>query len=393
MSQQEQAAFYEEQSFIVSLSSPGSLISYNIEHGFFEAVIRGYRSGFLTTNNYRQLCQCETLDDLKLSLTDTDYNGVFSGVSRLTPDIIVTSCITKYVEEWNYIRNQAVGSLATVLDFISYEYMINNISFLIISLIKGGNPETLLAKCHPLGKFPYMSSILTFENSEDGLLDLYKTFLIDTPVAKYFELYFLSVLAEGHHEGMEHIHQIFREEQIEVINDMLKKFWLEDFYAYCLALGGENGAVMGELLDFEADKRAILIMVNSFGTALNDPSRRDERQKLFASCGKLYPEAINKFQDIGDMAGLSEALSKYPYSDLFERAERDQVPIEHLLLEKEVAVNRYGFDGQSHVGCFYSFIKLKEQERRNLYWISECIQQQMLDNDHINRWVPIFGQI
>ena len=52
---------------------------------------------------------------------------------------------------------------------------------------------------------------------------------------------------------------------------------------------------MCELLEFEADKTAIRIMVNSFGHALNEPYQRDLRQKLFAGFGKLYPEGKTEF--------------------------------------------------------------------------------------------------
>ena len=33
-----------------------------------DAVVRGHRSGLLTTADYNNLCQCETLDDIKLNL-------------------------------------------------------------------------------------------------------------------------------------------------------------------------------------------------------------------------------------------------------------------------------------------------------------------------------------
>lgn len=388
--EEERLAYYEEQAFVEYRESPGSLLSFNIEHGYFEALLRGFRSAFLTELQYRQLCQCETLEDVKLSLGDSDYNGCFNNISRLTPDIIVDRCSQKFVEEFNHIHQQAVGSLATFCDFITYEYMLNNICFMISSLIKGGQPEQLLAKCDPLGRFPYMRSILTFENTDDGLVQLYSTFLIDTPVAKYFELYFQGLQASGEN-ALDHVNQIFKEEQIDIINDMLKKLWLEDFYAYTQDLGGETAAVMKELLEFEADSRAISIMINSFSTPLNEGNRRDDRQKLFASFGKLYPDGINQFASVSDANALGAVLESYSeYYEIWDRSQRDGLEIEDLLYEKEVKLNRLGFDGQSHYACFWSFVKLKEQEKRNIFWITECINQKLKDNDIINRWIPLF---
>jgi len=60
----------------------GGLASFNAEHGYIEAMLRGFRSGFLKSYEYRQLCQCETFDDFKLCLGDTDYLNVLQNTSR-----------------------------------------------------------------------------------------------------------------------------------------------------------------------------------------------------------------------------------------------------------------------------------------------------------------------
>jgi len=104
------------------------------------------------------------------------------------------------------------------------------VSFLIISLIKKGRPEELLAKCNPMGKFPKMRSVLTFENSENGLLDLCRTVLVDTPIGNYFEEYFCSNVTSDN--LAEDIHRAFSEQEISVITNTIKKLWLEDFYRY-----------------------------------------------------------------------------------------------------------------------------------------------------------------
>lgn len=38
-----------------------------------DAVVRGHRSGLLITADYNNLCQCETLDDIKLNLVSVDF--------------------------------------------------------------------------------------------------------------------------------------------------------------------------------------------------------------------------------------------------------------------------------------------------------------------------------
>lgn len=40
----------------------GGLATFNMQHGFAEAVVRGFRSGFLQDSQYHHLTQCETLE-------------------------------------------------------------------------------------------------------------------------------------------------------------------------------------------------------------------------------------------------------------------------------------------------------------------------------------------
>lgn len=341
------------------------------------------------------MCQCETLDDVKLCLGDTDYMNVLQNASKLTPEIILKKCEDKFVHEFQFLQSQAVGPLATFLDFITYEDLISNISFIITSMIKGSDPSQLLAKCLPLGRSPHLKSVMTFENvdNSDGLVELYRTVLIDTPVASYFETYFNSEVRSD--QPSREIQRVYNEIEIDIITNMLQKLWLEDFYKYCTqTIGGETGAIMKELLEFEADRRAISITINSFKTNLNEPSNRDsERKKLYCSFGTLYPEAtLFSFSKVGDEQQLAQALEPYKvFSDLLRQASdgSSNKSFEDLLYEHEVKLMRQAFDGQSHFACFYAWTTLKKQELRNVKWILSCINQQR-DAKDFNKWIKIF---
>jgi hypothetical protein len=61
--------------YITALSmasfSLGGLSTFNMQHGFVEALVRGFRSGFLLDDAYHHLSQCETLEvGLLFSLYD-----------------------------------------------------------------------------------------------------------------------------------------------------------------------------------------------------------------------------------------------------------------------------------------------------------------------------------
>lgn len=381
--------YYEQESHIRYQGGIGDLTLFNAEYGFLEAVLRGFRSGFLKEFEYRQLCQCTNLEDFKLTLGDTDYAASFAQQNVLTPDIIQDKVWEKYVAEFQYIRDQAVGPLATFLDFITYEYLISNISFMVSSLIRGADVSTVLAKINPMGYFPRLKSILSFENTADGLVELYKTVLVDTPVAVYYEKYFDQEIRSEDPYGQ--IEQAYNEMEIDVINSMLQKLWLEDFYRFTQQIGGTTAEVMKELLEFEADRRAIEITIDSFNSNLNDQFERDSvRKSLYASFGKLYPEGIESFSRVGDFNALIDALSKYDFfSKMWAKAQSEGYSLQDALRRYEVHLCRLAFESQSHFACFYAFGKLKQQERSNLWWISSCIHEGR-DQKFFNRWIKLF---
>jgi hypothetical protein len=51
-----------------SWSSPGSALSFNVDDGYLEAIVRGFRGGLLTTADYANLAQCEKLDGMSIEL-------------------------------------------------------------------------------------------------------------------------------------------------------------------------------------------------------------------------------------------------------------------------------------------------------------------------------------
>jgi len=76
-------------------SGPGDMTTFNILHGFQEALVRGMRSSFMGDTDYHHLTQCETLDDIRLNLTETDYGDAIADFNTITPAVLQKAAIEK----------------------------------------------------------------------------------------------------------------------------------------------------------------------------------------------------------------------------------------------------------------------------------------------------------
>ena len=75
--------------------SGGDISTFNIQHGFPEALVRGMRSSFLQDQDYHHVQQCETLDDVRLNLTESDYAEAIADFNSLTPNTLQKAAVEK----------------------------------------------------------------------------------------------------------------------------------------------------------------------------------------------------------------------------------------------------------------------------------------------------------
>ncbi|ALC47271.1 VhaAC39-1 [Drosophila busckii] len=346
-------------------------IEFNQECGYLEGITRGFKNGMLKYSDYLNLTQCENIDDLTANIQATEWGHmVHTETEEPDVELLSTRMRDRVVAQYNYLRNHATEPLSTFLEYMRYEYMIDNVVLLIAGLNNHRPMKKLLSLCHPLGLFDELEAIEVASNTQE----LFSAVLIDTPIAKFIS------------DNMSF--KQFADIDVEIVRATLFKAYLEDFYNYCKKLGGTTADVMKNLLSFEADRRSITIAVNSLEGSLTI----QKRLSLFPTCGKLGPmslDALAHSLDYEQVRTISVSACS-DYSGMFDSIERDAdniITLEDRFLMQEAKLHVRSFLQQFHFGVFYSYIKLKDMECRNIIWIAECIVQRQ--KDKVNAFIPI----
>ena len=193
-----------------------------------------------------------------------------------------------------------------------------------------------------------------------NMRELYRLVLVDTPLAPYFSECVSS-------EDLD-------EMNVEIMRNVLYKAYLADFLKFCDGLGGATAILMRKLLQFEADRRAINITINSLDTELS----RDDRRRLFSEFGSLYPSGHMDLVACDDYDQVRAVMDNNPaFATISSKlsSSGDHI-LEKFFYEAEMKLCSETYHQQFSYAVFYAYMKMREQEIRNIMWIAECISQE-----------------
>nr|XP_010950280.1 V-type proton ATPase subunit d 2 isoform X2 [Camelus bactrianus] len=299
----------------------GAELCFNVDHGYLEGLVRGCKAGLLTQQDYVNLVQCETLEDLKIHLQTTDYgNFLANQTSPLTVSTIDTEMRKKLCREFEYFRNHSLEPLSTFFTYMTCSYMIDNVILLMNGALQKKSVKEMLVKCHPLGRFTEMEAV----NIAETPSELFNAILVETPLAPFFQ----DCMSEN----------TLDELNIEILRNKLYKSYIEAFYKFCKNHGDVTAEIMCPILEFEADRRAFIITLNSFGTELS----KEDRETLYPTCGKLYPEGLRLLAQAEDFEQMKRVADHYGvYKPLFEAVGDGSgaKTLEDMFYEREVNKN------------------------------------------------------
>lgn len=139
--------------------------------------------------------------------------------------------------------------------------------------------------------------------------------------------------------------------------------------------------------------------------AISSGVAKNIRLSLFPAIGSLYDagiaEQLSNCDDLSQLRNLIESTNP-SYRSLLDAAinasssNKEYTPspgpsgqsFESLASEREVELCKESFLRQFCLTPFYAWVRLREQEERNIVWIAECIAQKQKENIH--SYIPIW---
>jgi len=359
--------------------SMADLVFFNVNDGYSEALLRGFRKSILGEQQYTALRNTTNLKDFKSVLIDTDYSDYVKDYAETDTSALKMLLKKKLADEIDQVQSVAGPDLDKFIEMIRHKYMIDNVINIIEGIKNKTDKNVIESRNEPLGYLKEISGLLKLEYKK--IEDLYEDVLIDTEVGVYFSKFLEEVLASSDNKNVATINNYLQALKPEEIKNYLKKIWLEYFYHFCKTLNPTTSEIMEKLLKYEADCQTIQIVYNSL--AYNNQFQEQERKKVIPYFGFLYPETTTQLIKCNSLEQLKQILQPFP--DYYELVREIPDPkkvdefglqsglktLDDLMFKESMKRYSIAFEQQFHFACFYAYIKIKEQEIKNIMLLAD----------------------
>ena len=359
--------------------SMADLVFFNVDDGYSEALLRGFRKSILGEQQYTALRNTTNLKDFKSVLIDTDYSDYVKDYAETDTSALKMLLKKKLADEIDQVQSVAGPDLDKFIEMIRHKYMIDNVINIIEGIKNKTDKNVIESRNEPLGYLKEISGLLKLEYKK--IEDLYEDVLIDTEVGVYFSKFLEEVLSASDNKNVATINNFLQALKPEEIKNYLKKIWLEYFYHFCKTLNPTTAEIMEDLLKYEADCQTIQIVYNSL--AYNNQFQEEERKKVIPYFGFLYPETTTQLIKCNSLEQLKQILQPFPdYYDLVKEIpdpkkldefglQSGLKTLDDLMFKESMKRYSIAFEQQFHFACFYAYIKIKEQEIKNIMLLAD----------------------
>lgn len=286
-----------------------SIVTFNIQDGYAEALLRSFRKGILSDVNYISLRSCNSIKDVKAAFAGSDYEEFLKEFNEEDTTSLKSILKRKLSHEIEYMQLVSGPDLQKFIQIIRHRYMIDNIITILEGNKNGSKDDVIKSRMEPLGYLPEIEGLLKMKMQK--IDEIYEDVLIDTEVGCYFFSFLEKEIKNSESKQISIVQNSLQDLKPEKIKNYLKKLWLENFYLYIQELDPITKDIMMDLLQFEADCQAIQVVYNSLAYDFNS-SQEEERKRLIPFFGKLYPTLTNQMVKASSIEMLREALSPFP---------------------------------------------------------------------------------
>eukprot|EP00477_Mikrocytos_mackini_P001188 GAHX01001271.1.p1 GENE.GAHX01001271.1~~GAHX01001271.1.p1 ORF type:complete len:437 (-),score=82.47 GAHX01001271.1:82-1350(-) len=402
-------------------SNPGGFMTYLSYDAYSEAFLKTKSPDFINSTLYSSLVQSANLQDLKICLSESIYGDKLAElVDTVTASNLSNILHSQLTEEFFELKECSSDGLKNFFTFIQKEKMIKNMIYILRSIIKAKkrnslssaddastvsvdlshsseelvNLKKILHNCNFLGIFKQIRAVLTIDNKAN-LEDLYNTILIESPISDYFSR-LLNTLEEGllfpniMNAHTSPLYNLLVNNNIDILETALYKYWIEDFYSFCCNhLNSETKNDMKLILETIANHKNVCLLYNSLETnlSINERNRIKSRKELFINIGDFEEYGTDRFDDVTEESDLKKSLEDLvEYNKYIQESMDKEIDLEEVLEKIEEKKYKLLFWSSSSYAPFYCWVKMKEQEIKNIKFIANCIEQGVDINETVKDW-------
>lgn len=308
----------------------------NNMYGYILSEIHGRQSRMFKHSQYKTLLQSDNMDDIIVKLQSTPYGKYLCNSMEKSQKNLVTVLGRAFKDEFREIYARSEGDLRMLLDFFLEGYRIESFIYRI------SNPEETEEE---LGFFVELNALKFASDMRE-----IRKFVID---GTFLSRYFKGIAVEDN----------IRKNNFQIIKRMLMKRHIEEFYANVT----ESMPYMRCVLRMLGSMQIIEEVLNTMHTTITAENRR----RLFPEVNDIDAGTVHSLAECTTIDDLRSILGRTAYREALHAAD-----LLNGLQMCTLMVYYRSFSVFNDLSFVYGYLRLKEQEIKNICWIIELLGEE-----------------